>query len=242
MVPAVDRAARILQLLARDGREGLGVSEISRRLGLNKSTTHGILTTLARHEIVAQDPQTRRFRPGRGLQRLAPAGPVLTVRARPILERLLEASGETVFLAVWQEEHIVLIDKAESGREMSITSPLGRRLPHSAGALGKIFHAWMAPGELRRLLQEHPLRPFTARSISDPAAYAAELKRVRRRGAAYDDQEYLDGVRAVAVPLLDPGGRPEAAVCVVGPSARLSPRRLRELAAVARDLAREAAA
>ncbi len=243
LVPAVDRAIRILELVAASP-QGLGVSAVSRSLGIHKSTAHGILSTLAAHGLVEQDARSRAFRPGAALASLAGSWPEppVTAAARPALEALLEESGETTFLAVLEDDHLVLVDKAESPRAMSITSPIGRRIPHSAGALGKVFHAWMPRAELDRLLRRRPLRPFTARTIVDPVAYERELRRVRQAGVALDDEEYLEGVRAAAAPIFDARGRVAAGLLVVGPSARLPHRRLRRLAARARDLATEVSA
>lgn len=243
-VPAVDRAVRILRLVAAHPDE-LGLSEIARRLGVHKSTTHAILTTLVAHELLERDAATRRYRPGSGLAALsagAGAHPSLTAMARPALDALLRAFGETAFLAVREDDHLVLIDKAESSLAMSITSPVGRRIPHSAGALGKVFHAWMPREELARLLRRRPLRAFTPRTIVDPEAYEAELRRVRRAGVALDDEEYLEGVRAAAAPILDARGRVVAGLLVVGPRSRLPRRRLQALAARLRDLAAELSA
>lgn len=240
-VPAVDRTVRILTLLAgrRDG--GLGVSDISRRLGLNKSTAHAILLTLCEHGLLERDPGTLRYRPGTGLHALAGSlrrEPSITVLARPALDSLLDEFDETVFLAVLQDGHITLLDKAESPLEMSITSPLGHRLPRSAGALGKVFHAFMTVEELRLLLRSKPLRRFTGGTIVNRKAYLEELHRVRAAGIAYDDEEYMEGVRAAAVPVFDERGVVVAALCVVGPSARLGRDRLRSVGEQARELAR----
>ncbi len=242
-VPAVDRAARILKLVAA-APGGLGVSEVSRALGLHKSTAHGILTTLVAHGLLEQDPRTRHFQPGPGLAALAGSRPEppVTALARPALEALLEEFGETAFLAVLQDDHLVLVDKAESRLAMSITSPVGRRIPHSAGALGKVFHAWMPRDELTSLLRRRPLRPFTRRTIVEPGAYEAELRRVRQAGVAVDDEEYLEGVRAVAAPILDGRGRVAAGLLVVGPRSRLPRGRLRRLAVRTRELAAQVSA
>jgi len=240
-VPAVDRAVRILKLLAREPDRGLGVSEISRELALNKSTAHAILVTLSEHGFLERDPRTRSYRPGLYLDVLAASlrrESSIPVLARPALEGLLEELAETVFLAVFSEDHIVLVDKAESHLDLSITSPLGRRLPHSAGALGKVFHAWMPEAELRALLRRRPLRSFTDRTVVDGDAYREELRRVREAECAFDDEEYLQGVRAAAAPVF--GGRAEvaAALCVVGPTARLGRREMRRAGDRVRELAR----
>lgn len=244
-VPAVDRAARILALLAGGSDGELGVSEISRRLGLNKSTTHAILATLCDHRLVERDARTRRYRPGPALQTLASTPgerASLTALARPALEALLRRWGETAFLAVFADDHVVWVDKAESRLPMGITSPLGRRIPHSAGALGKVFHAWMSEGELRSLLRRRPLRPFTDRTVVDRASYLRELRRVRQEGVAFDDEEYLQGVRAVAAPIFGPRREIVGALCLVGPSARLGRSEMERIAEQVRELAQAVSA
>lgn len=239
--PAVDRAARILTLLAERPGIELGVSEISRDLQLNKSTTHSIVTSLSSSGFLERDPGTRRYRPGPVLYALADAlrrEPAVTTVARPALETLLREFGETVFLAVFEDDHVILVDKAESTLDLSITSPLGRRLPHSAGALGKVFHAFMPEETLRALLRRRPLRRFTDRTTVDRAAYVRELRRVRETRVSFDGEEYLEGVRGVAAPIFDERGNVAAAVCVVGPSARLSPQDLIRIGERAREVVR----
>ena len=241
--PAVDRAARILTLFAERPGIELGVSEISRNLQLNKSTTHSILTSLSSSGFLERDPGSRRYRPGPVLYAVADAlrrGSTVTTVARPALETLLREFGETVFLAVFEDDHVILVDKAESTLDLSITSPLGRRLPHSAGALGKVFHAFMPQETLRPLLRRRPLRRFTDRTMVDRAAYVRELRRVRETRISFDDEEYLEGVRGVAAPIFDARGDVAAAVCVVGPSARLNPRDLARIGERTCEVARSA--
>src|SRR3990172_1640967 len=106
-VPAVDRAARILTLLAGGPDSELGVSEISRHLGLNKSTAHAILATLCDHLFIERDPVTKLYRPGPALYVLAGTlneGSSVTALARPALQDLLDRFGETVFLAVFRDD------------------------------------------------------------------------------------------------------------------------------------------
>ena len=223
LVPAVDRAVTLLRLL-QDGGGGHGVSELSRRAGLHKSTVHDILHTLCHHRLVEQDPVTRRFRLAAGLLEFsAHVRDRLDLRrvARPHLGGLARASGETVFLGTFDGDHVMIADKEESPHDLKITSPVGRRIPCCAGAFGKVFLAAMPPAERDRLLKRRPLRAFTARSVTDARPYARDLARVRRDGFALDDEEYLDGVRAAAAPIVDGAGRVVGALCAVGLKARL---------------------
>ena len=231
LVPAVDRAVTLLRLL-QDGGGGHGVSELSRKAGLHKSTVHDILHTLCHHRLVEQDPATKRFRLAAGLLEFsAHVRERLDLRrvARPHLADLVRATGETVFLGTFDGDHVIIMDKEESAHDMKITSPVGRRIPYCAGAFGKVFLAAMPPVDRDRLFTRRPLRGFTAKSVTDAGAYVVDLARVRRDGFALDDEEYLDGVRAAAAPIVDGSGHVVGALSVVGLKARLKTTAFRAL-------------
>jgi len=224
LVPAVDRALCILNVF-KDGQVEYGVSELSRALSLNKSTVHNIIYTLCHHNLLEQNLVTRKYRLGRGLIELG----YLTrqrqdVReaARPFMIKLMEATGETVFLGVFENDGITIIDKTEPPGEMKITAPFGQRVPFCAGCFGRVFLTWMSETEVDRLLVSPGLRKFTETSITNPAAYKASLASARRRGYAVDDtEEYLEGVWAVSAPIHDIEGV-VAALTVVGFTGRMT--------------------
>jgi IclR family transcriptional regulator, acetate operon repressor len=102
-----------------------------------------------------------------------------------------------------------------------------------------VLLAALEPAARDRWLAEHPPRRFTARSITDPAAYRAMLEQVERQGYALDDEEYLDGVRAASAPIRAAAPGALAALTVVGFSTRIAPSRLAELAVAVTDAARQ---
>lgn len=239
LVPAVDRAVAILRLF-RNGQQGYGVSELSRALNLNKSTTHDILATLCHHGFLERDAATKRYRLGWGLLELGHmVGERLTLRgvARPLLEELGRRTGETVFLGAFVGRRVLLIDKEESPYDMKITSPLGRRLPATAGAFGKVFLAALPWRELDRFLSKE-VRRFTARTVTDPKQIKKELGEVRRRGYATDDEEYLEGVRAAGAPIVDSRHLVVGAISCVGLKARLGAGALEALGVKVREACR----
>lgn len=239
-VPAVARAIRLLQALG-DGRPEASLTELARRVGIHKSTAYGILATLAAEGIVERDPATRRYRLGRSLAVLARAagGPDIRVLARPYLARLRRLSGETVAVHEPDGRGSVILASDESPHQLRVSAPPGHRLPPFAGAVGKVVWAFAPPppGLPRRL------PAYTPRTITDPDAYRRELEGVRRRGIAFDDREYLPGVRAVSAPVFRArgGDRRElaAVLTIVGVAARLSPSALRRLAGPLRRAAGE---
>ncbi len=223
LVPSVDRAAQILQAVA-SSETALGVSELSRQLSLNKSTTHAILNTLCRHQLLQRDDTSKTYRLGHGLVDLAQhvrERTDLRSVAHPRLVELARALEETVLLGTYHDGHVTIIDKEESPHDVKITTPIGRRVHYSAAAFGKVFLAAMSESEVTQLLHDKPLRPYTGKSIVKASAYRATLKQVRKRGYALDDEEYLAGVRAAGAPINDAPGRVVAVLLVVGFGTRL---------------------
>jgi IclR family KDG regulon transcriptional repressor len=232
VVPAVDRAIQILHAFD-SAEEWLGVSDLSRRLDFPKSTVHDILNTLAFHGFLLRDEVTRRYRLGPALFRLGHlAGMQLNLAdvARPFMHELAAKLAETVILGTSTDHHIQIVAVVEPELEMKISASVGRRLHHSAGAPGKIFHAARQPEALADLLARDPLQSFTPRSITDPARYTTMLAEVRRQGYAVDNEEYLPGVRAVAAPVWDWSSEIIATLYVVGFTSHLTDERLAELA------------
>jgi len=238
-VPAVDRAAGILLALG-NGQADASLSDLARRLRIHKSTAHGILATLARHRFVDRNPETRRYRLGPALAALGRAAvdrQDLGALARPHLVRLRRLSGETATLHLRDGVGSVILAGEESANQLKVVAPPGYRLPPDAGAVAKVLRAF-GPEEAGWPAR---LPAYTPRSIRDPARYRQELLRIRRAGVAFDDMEYLSGVRAVSAPVFrgTPGRDAEAigALSIVGVSARLSPAALRRLAGPLRDAA-----
>ncbi len=231
-VPAVTRAAGMLLLLG-NGQGEASLTDLARRLGIHKSTAHGILGTLAAHDFVERDPLTRRYRLGPALVALGRAadredlGPL----ARPHLVRLSRLSGETVTLHLRAGGGSVIVASEESPHQLKVSAPPGHRLPLFAGAVAKVLHAF--PG-IAAVRLPGRLPAYTPQTMTDAARYRQELERVRREGVAYDDTEYLPGVRAVSAPIFRgrPAGNGEAigTVSIVGVAARIAPGDLRRFA------------
>jgi len=240
-VPAVDRAVRVLWSLAEHGEGSL--SELSRALGVSKSTLSSVLATLEQHGLVERDEASRRFRLGAGIAKLAmqTAAARVDVRdaARPELERLAAASGETAILHLPSGDGTVIAERVEPMHQLKVVAPLGHRLPAFAGSVAKALLAALPEEQAESIVRVGPLPMFTPRSIVDPDAYLEDVARARRRGYAIENEEYLVGVRAVSAPVL---GRDGAAaigtLSVVGVAARMAGR-TRELARAASTAAAE---
>lgn len=199
--PAVGRAIRVLQHLSHSTLPPT-LSDLARDLGYGKSTIHGILGSLEGEGWVVR--VQGRYRVGPGITDLARAALGLwevAHLARPFMERVASRVGESVFVGVPQDDQVVIRDCVTGGGEMQVTARTGVSLPLFAAATGKVVLAGLDPETARQRVGKAPLQRFTDRTITDPKMFLEELERVRVRGYATDDEEYLRGVRAVAVPV-----------------------------------------
>lgn len=234
-VQSLDRALELLELLA-GGRE-LGVTELSRRLEVHKSTAFRLLATLQERGLVAQNPATEKYRLGYGLVRLAGAvvaEPDLSRAARPVLQELAEQTGETVNLAVLQGGQVINIDQIAAALLVVNVNWVGKQTPLHATSNGKVLVAYV-PAEERRRLLGGPLKRFTPRTITDSKTLDRQLARARADGYAFTLEELELGLNAVAAPVWDSAGKVVAAVSVAGPAYRVTPQRLPELGEVAKE-------
>lgn len=215
--PIVKKAFEILKAVAQSN-DGLRLSDISTRLNISKSTVHGIAAALKEQGVMVRDPRSKRYTIGLTLMELGKTAYErvdIKKTARPVMENLMAQCRESVFLGVRNGHHVTVIDIVDSPKAFKISSPIGTTLPLLAGAVGKVFLAAMPGPETKAYLKDHPLKRFTPRSITDAKTYLEEIVQVRKQGYAFDDQEYIDGVSAVAAPL-KPRGSVQAAIWVVG--------------------------
>jgi DNA-binding IclR family transcriptional regulator len=218
IVPAVAKAFRLLDLLSSSA-EPLGVSEIARRLVMGKSTVYGLVTTLQTLGVIETSDGAKKYRIGRGLHALAmrSAGrqDVRTL-ARPGLERLAAQTEQTSFLGVVGIDQVTILDLVHGRPAMSVSAPVGSAIPLLAGAVGKaVLSAWDAQRRAQ-FLATTPLPRFTAHTIVDVAAYERAVQETAASGAALDVDEYVDGMRAAAAPVLGPGSQLAAVIWVAG--------------------------
>jgi len=201
--PSVKKAFAILSAVS-SSREGLGVSELAKNLKMAKSTVHGMTSALEELGAVMRDPQTKKFKLGFTLLeigRSAYSRIDLKTSARPVIEALMEKTQTSVFLGILNWDHVTILDIVESTQDLKITAPVGSTIPLLAGAVGKVFLASMDEEQANRIIRSKGLPRFTDNSIVDAKLFSKELKQVREKGYAVDDEEYIAGVRAVAAPL-----------------------------------------
>lgn len=247
----VDKALNALDFLGVFGGQ-VGVRELAEYLGINKSSTHRLLTTLESHGYVAQDPHTGKYQLG---MRVFQVGAVvlgqtnLRAAARPHLERLAETTGEVVHLVVENGGQCLYVDKVVGAQAIPTGSALGWRRPLYCTGVGKVLLAHLPEHRRDQVVHGNGLRPYTPNTITDPRVLVGELEEIKTTGVAHDREEMEVGLRCVAAPVVGADGRVVAAISVAGPTARFDADRLPHLtelvraaaAAVSRDLARAGA-
>jgi DNA-binding IclR family transcriptional regulator len=223
-VQSLERAFDLLEALAAGGE--LGVTELAERTGLVPSTAHRLLGTLTKRGYVTQNTISGRYLLGykvveiaSGLeQRLAR----LRAVARPHLESIQQATGETTNLVILDGDHVVYVDQVEGSHRVRMFTVVGTSaLAHTTGS-GKAIMAYGPPEAVTSLYAgREPLARLTPRTLVTLEELQEDFTRIRRRGYAIDHEEHEEGVGCVATPLFDHTGRPCAAISVSGPSARI---------------------
>ena len=238
-IQSIERAFAILEEVARQ-RDGIGLAELAKRVGLHSSTTFHLVRTMVQLGYVSQPKDSKKYRIGRRLFTLAAAAldeVELVNIATPILEKLTTETGESSHFAIRSGDEIVVVAKTAGSGMFQLVDRSGAVRPAHATALGKVLLAALTPAELARDLAGRELRSFTAKTIVEREPLERELDEVRRKGIAYDDGEFDPEVRCVAVPVRDFAGRVIGAIGISGPIWRLSLQALQDKSVSVREAA-----
>ncbi|MCF3962054.1 IclR family transcriptional regulator [Streptomyces fuscigenes] len=220
-IQSLERAAAVLRLLA-GGERRLGLSDIASSLGLAKATAHGILRTLQAEGFVEQEAASGRYQLGAELLRLGNSYlDVHELRSRALVwtDDLARSSGESVHLGVLHQGGVLIVHHVFRPDDSRQVLEVGAMQPLHCTALGKVLCAFDPVAHNEAIEGRRP--SLTARTVTLPVPFEAELAAVRERGWASDVEETWDGVSAVAAPIRDRHGMAVGAIAVTGASERL---------------------
>jgi DNA-binding IclR family transcriptional regulator len=223
MVKSVLRSLRILESF--NGDEGMTVTQISKQLGLPKSSVHDILSTLVAEGILEKDSDNSRYHLGLKLFELgdkARSNLEIRKRATPFLKTLNNQLDETVHLTVIEQGEVLYIECFESTKRLRTYSVIGVRAPMHCTAVGKAILAFLPREEVEKIILMKGLQKFTQNTIVDKEKLLEELAEIRQRGYAVDDMEHEDHVRCVGGPVFNYEGKAFASISVSGPSQRVT--------------------
>jgi IclR family transcriptional regulator, KDG regulon repressor len=216
-VPALDKCVGILSLLA-ESEKALGISDISNALGYHKSTVFNTVYTLLDLGVLEGNSEGK-FRFGArlySLVRAAAKGSDLVSSIRPYLQEVNEKTGLSAFLGIRSGSRAVIVDKVDSHLDIKVSSETGMRIPLLAGAGGKVLLSQLSDAEIDSIVSENKLKKSTPSSFVNKRGCREIIKKVRQEGFAIDDEEYIEGVRALAVPLRLNRDNLQAAIWVMG--------------------------
>jgi len=240
-VQVLDRALAALEILAnRDGECSL--ADLCTEMKLHKSTVHRLAMVMEQHRLVEKNPDTGRYRLGLRLFEFgskAIAAMDLRGRARPYLDRLQRQFGETVFFCILDDGQVFYVEKVESQQSVRTACTVGSRAPAYCTAVGKAMLAELAEQEVLDVIRRWGLKAVTANTITSAAALKAELRAVRSRGYAIDDEEKEEGLRCVSAAVRGHSGKLFAAMSVSGPAFRLTKERIPEIGQAVMQAANE---
>ncbi|MEW9582363.1 IclR family transcriptional regulator [Paraburkholderia sp. DGU8] len=223
------RALNVLEQLAAAGQP-FSLSQLSSRLLIPKATLTRLIDALEARGYVTHMPDSR------GADRAIALGPraaqlalttlansTFTRACRSLLRALVEALGETCNLTVLDGDSVLYVERVETPEPLRLHMQPGTRVPLHCTASGKLFLSQMAPAERRLAIRGLQLKQMTYRTLTDPDLLEAELDRLAVRGIGIDNEEFVRGMVAIAVPVRNVGdGRVLAALAIHAPTARAS--------------------
>jgi IclR family pca regulon transcriptional regulator len=227
-VQSLERGLAVLQVFSRDNPAPT-LSEVARLAGTTRATARRILLTLERLGHVRSDGRRFSLTPrvlALGWSYLSSLN--LWEIAQPLMEDLVERTGESCSAATLDLPDVVYVARVPTRRIMSITLGVGTRLPAHATSMGRVLLAALEPRELEAFLGAGPLEAFTERTITSPAPLRSAVEEVRAQGWALVDQELELGLRSVAAPIQDAEHRTVAALNVSAAVSRVSLETLRD--------------
>ena len=238
-VQSIGRAFAIIEEIARN-RDGIGLAELSKRVGLHNSTTFHLVKTMVSLGYVRQLKDSKRYRIGRPLFALAASALdeiEMMSLATPVLDDLARATGESAHFSVPMGDAVVVLARTSGPGAFQLTDRVGVVRPAHCTALGKIMLAALAPDQFARYLQRAELKAYTPKSITSAEQLAREIAEGRRAGLAVDDGEFDSELRCAALPVRNFSGQVIGAIGISGPVWRLSIEALQKRARIVRAAA-----
>ncbi|MFK2824803.1 IclR family transcriptional regulator [Bacillus sp. B190/17] len=231
VVKSVARALDVIELVS-SSKQGLGVTEIAKRMDINKSSVFRILATLSQYGYIEQHKETGKYQ--LGYMFLAVSSKLLDsldvrTEASPILKGLEKETNEVVHLVVYDQGEVVYIEKLDGSETLRMHSKVGKRAPVHCTSVGKAILSHLPTDDVLDIIERKGLSPHTSHTIVEKDDFLKELEKVKRKGYALDLEENEEGIRCIAAPVFDHTGSVAAAVSISGPTLRMTDERIEDL-------------
>ncbi len=228
LIQSVVHAIDLLEAFKGESDE-MGVTELSKKLGLHKNNVFRLLATLELKGYIEQDKQTGNYKLGvkvleLGQQFVKHLG--LLRQAHPVMRELLAKCNENIYISVLRGSNCVYIDGVEANQVVKVTSRIGHRLPLHATASGKVLIAWENEDDILKIMPSEELKKFTPNTVTNRTELLNILAEVRKKGYATDMEELDIGVRCIASPIRDYTRKIVGALSISAPSIRMDDEKL----------------
>ncbi|HEX9779391.1 MAG TPA: IclR family transcriptional regulator [Geopsychrobacteraceae bacterium] len=214
-IQSVDNALDVLEALCDEGDE-VRISQLSERLGMNKTSIFRLLATFENRGYVEKEQKSGKYKLGLsayeiGQKFLSRMG--LLRKAKPVMEKLVRQCNEAIYLAVPSGNEVLLLDMVDTTQQVKIISLLGKRYPITGPSAGQVILA-------------HDERHRAKCSLEEVAAMKSDMPRIRQQGNCHDQGTFGEGIASLAAPLIDAHGGVPGSLCIIGPEFRLSPEKI----------------
>lgn len=223
-VQSIERALNLLKTLS-NYPEGIQITRLSEQVGMTKSTTHRLLSTLVNMHYVTKDAETDKYKLGTEIiylsRNLLSNMNVINV-AKPYLEKLSRDVNETVHLCIADHGQIMYVDKIESNRPVRMSSQIGSRAPMYCTGIGKVLLSGMPEHQYEEIVSKTEFVLHTPQTVKNKEELFEQVQRAKELGYALDDVEKEDGLRCIAAPIYDFSGMIIASFSISGPAIRIT--------------------
>lgn len=229
-VQSLERALTLLNVLS-EYPDGIQITRLSEQVGLSKSTTHRLLSTLLHMNYVVKDEETEKYKLGFQLiylsRNILNSIDVIQI-AKPFLEKLSQDVNETIHLCMDDKGEVMYIDKIESNQTIRMFSRIGSRAPMYCTGVGKVLLSGMTEEAYQKTVSGMDFVARTPKTITSLEALAHEVATVKKQGYALDNIENEEGIRCIAAPIYDYQGKIIASFSISGPSNRITMERVQD--------------
>ncbi len=204
----------------------MGVTELSREIGVSKSGIHKILKSLAEENLLVQNPSTRKYSLGPLIFRLGNVysdSKGIWEVSHTIMDSLAKETGTAVLIGIREGDDPILAYKMGTDEKFIYQGQIGTRFPFNAGALGKLLTAFLPEDRIRSILQTRSIQRKTPYTETDPDRLMEEYRRIRRQEYAVSIEENRVGAFGMAAPIRDRHGKVWACLSLVGPRETFTP-------------------
>ena len=199
-------------------------TEVNRAIGLPKQTLHRMFAALEDHGFLQREHDGRSYSPGLRMRTMAVntiSSPGSRAARLAVMSKLAADVGETCNLSIPDSNAMIYADRIETEWPLRIRLPIGTKVPLHCTASGKLYLSTLPSAQLDRILENTKLDKRTSRTLTDKKSLAAEIDRIRANGFSEDNEEFIEGMIALAVPIHDQQGRFVSALAFHAPTPRM---------------------